>query len=688
MPSARRPRVPQTGGTVNKPPEEMNATINRTMKKAVSVHDFTNQSRKESLQDDLVNKHVDRSKAFAKVTRPSELRNRIAATWEQSVLPHTDTWQTTQNELAIAGLEPSADGDLIDQNRQRKEDLKARHDAYVFDKARAKLEMLAINKYGSVQKMFEEFDDDGSGTISLDEFSAALVKRHLEPLFPREQQRVIFERIDDDHSEQIDIDEFLGCFKKEQSENANHAADAAAKADDFMTRATHHETTAKKKLPPEVQAIKDKLIEKIFNKRRGNKLLDSQHHNTEYLLTTFQQFDADFSGKLSHNEIVRAVGPRGLNLGLKEEEIIKLVRCMDENRDGEVSYKEFIKFLEVHDIDPDYNPFFDSRHRELAKLSKLSQAPWRWTHTTEQALEAFHELNNKRATDNETKVFNDTLDRERMKALEANQRADMLKPLVTSRSLSALKLTMQETEKPAPTCADDIFDDMAATNAQQLAAICPRFVPAPPTDWSRTGYGGNGTHPRSGLYANPVERFSTTAGEYYPELVYKPNQPVTRDSISDSSLGAMKERVRLGARKRRLHANMTTIMRNVKLQEQMQFMNEEQILKEKAHQMVTYFKNTYDKDLEAERKMPPNVMQRKAHLPSFSKMWGGAKDSMFHQTHLKDQKVDFRTVSHDVGKEVANIVAKERAVQKVARKEKRQQIFADLKAKGQTAASR
>ena len=43
---------------------------------------------------------------------------------------------------------------------------------------------------------------------------------------------------------------------------------------------------------------------------------------------------------------------------------------------------------------------------------------------------------------------------------------------------------------------------------------------------------------------------------------------------------------------------MTTIMRNVKLQEQMQFMNEEQILKEKAHQMLTYFKHTYDKDLE------------------------------------------------------------------------------------------
>ena len=49
---------------------------------------------------------------------------------------------------------------------------------------------------------------------------------------------------------------------------------------------------------------------------------------------------------------------------------------------------QFIRFLEVHDIDPDYNPFFDSRHRELAKLQKLSKAPWRWTHTTQQALEA------------------------------------------------------------------------------------------------------------------------------------------------------------------------------------------------------------------------------------------------------------------------------------------------------------
>merc|ERR1711988_1690282 len=158
---------------------------------------------------------------------------------------------------------------------------------------------------------------------------------------------------------------------------------------------------------------------------------------------------------------------------------------------------------------------------------------------------------------------------------------------------------------------------------------------------------------KSGMYADADERFSTTFGNYYPELVYKPNQPVTRDAVSDAALGHMSERVRLGARKRRLHANMTTIMRNVKLQEQMQFMNEEQILKEKAHQMLTYFKHTYDKDLEAERKMPPNIMQRKQNVPSFSRMWGGNNDNQFHHSQIKDKAVDFRTTSQEVGKEVA-----------------------------------
>ena len=63
----------------------------------------------------------------------------------------------------------------------------------------------------------------------------------------------------------------------------------------------------KVKLPPEVQAIKDKLVGKIFSKRRGNKLLDSMHYNTQYLLTTFQQFDNDMSGKLSHDEVRHGV---------------------------------------------------------------------------------------------------------------------------------------------------------------------------------------------------------------------------------------------------------------------------------------------------------------------------------------------------------------------------------------------
>ena len=149
--------------------------------------------------------------------------------------------------------------------------------------------------------------------------------------------------------------------------------------------------------------------------------------------------------------------------------------------------------------------------------------------------------------------------------------------------------TQEMAKKPKATHADDIFDDMHETKMTQLSSICPRFVPPKPTDWSRVGYGGNGTHPHSGLYAAPEKQYTTTNANYLKPLNYKPNQPVSRDCVSDAQVGVVAAKQRLKARKTRLRKNMATIMRNVKLQEQMQFMNEEQILKEKAHQMLTYF---------------------------------------------------------------------------------------------------
>ena len=71
-----------------------------------------------------------------------------------------------------------------------------------------------------------------------------------------------------------------------------------------------------------------------------------------------------------------------------------------------------------------------------------------------------------------------------------------------------------------------VFEDMSNTKKFQLSSICPRFVPPPPTDWARTGYGGDGVDAKSALFLPPSERFNTTANAYFTPLLYEPNQPV------------------------------------------------------------------------------------------------------------------------------------------------------------------
>ena len=65
----------------------------------------------------------------------------------------------------------------------------------------------------------------------------------------------------------------------------------------------------------------------------------------------------------------------------------------------------------------------------------------------------------------------------------------------------------------------------------------------------------------------------------------------------------------------------------------MRFMNEEQKLKQKATEMLNYFKTTYEKDLTAVRKGPPEVMQRRQNRKLYTRMWGGSRTNMLHSSN-------------------------------------------------------
>ena len=98
--------------------------------------------------------------------------------------------------------------------------------------------------------------------------------------------------------------------------------------------------------------------------------------------------------------------------------------------------------------------------------------------------------------------------------------------------------------------SNDLFADMQRTQQIQMDGICPRFVPPPPTDWSRVGYGGNGTDNQSAQYLQRNSRFRTTNTDYFAPLVYKPNQPVKRNTVSDADRATI-ERKKFVAERRR-----------------------------------------------------------------------------------------------------------------------------------------
>jgi len=105
------------------------------------------------------------------------------------------------------------------------------------------------------------------------------------------------------------------------------------------------------------------------------------------LIQVFKQWDEGMSGFLTPDEFCDAIGERHLNLGVNRVDMSKVLDEIDADHNGEISYKEFAKFLQVHDIDPEYNPFFDSRQRAMNSLHKIAIKPWQWQKETDLANE-------------------------------------------------------------------------------------------------------------------------------------------------------------------------------------------------------------------------------------------------------------------------------------------------------------
>ncbi|GMI08530.1 hypothetical protein TrRE_jg12012 [Triparma retinervis] len=587
-----------------------------------------------------------------KLIAPKERKHEMA-TYQPSKIPDPKKWKSETKEKLGKG-EYHDNYEYLDLAKEKNDFIKHENDKIMFNKARKKLAQLASNKFGDIKNMFKMFDYDNNGTVSLDEFSRGLKRRNLEALFSREQQRILFEYIDKDKNEQLDVQEFIH-FLSPGNGPGNSELDGMPSSRSTMSKFGRPEVKKKeKKMDPVVQRVKDMIVDRLVARRRAHKMDDSQAVNSEYLIQIFKQWDDSMTGYLTPDEFCGALGERHLNLGVSKSDMDKVLNELDADHNGEISYKEFAKFVQVHDIDPEYNPFFDSRQRALNNLDRIANKPWQWQKETDNAIAHQAAMFKAIEADNAT-TLKYRAERQRQEEASIPQETNMMnnksRPHTVSGSRGGVGLAPENMKRTLSkvNSSAELFEEMRAKKAEQLAAICPRFRPLPPTDWKRTGCGGDGVDPNAGGYYQPMTMSTTTTNDYYPPLHYVPNQDIKRDLKSDAQKGFEEKMFQTVKRKKRTDANFRVIMERVKRQEQMEHMNNDQKLREKSHQMLTYYKQIYTADNKLQKKNGFGFESKK-HPEFAHRMWGGTTESPFHVSHMhKKPAVLFRTTSSDFG---------------------------------------
>lgn len=508
------------------------------------------------------------------------------ATWATTLAPRSSDW-TTEARDATQGAEGAVEKEKLwmERDRQRTIDATRSHNRMLFCRARDRLNQLVCHKFGSLKAMFNQFKVSESGMMSLDEFSAGLKRQKLENVFPREYQRIVFEALGREYVERMQVHDLLNVLNPEMDKYSQEKIISFPLPEDARLanrQRTFPDPTClvdKPLLPDELYPIRSKIVDAVFHKTRLEKRETGVPEQTEFLMNAFKQLDTNMSGTLAPDEILMALGPRHLDLKLDATELRRLVdfvakSCDGKTHDARISYKTFIRFLEITDIEPDYSPFFDHRNRELLALKRFSEAPWQWNNPgwDENTLAPDHDI-----PEITEPTRTDDVDQPYVRPMFSPQELNAYNKQIAKMSAEAVS----DARRPL-TSSGDIFADLRMTNRLKLLYTCPRFVSPPPTDWTRTGCGGNGINNASGLYLPSSERFITTSQSYFKPLRCNPNGSMSRDTVSDAEnvVNERKRRARARlAKNNALHRDMAWRQRK---REQMRFMNEEQKLIQKV----------------------------------------------------------------------------------------------------------
>ena len=574
---------------------------------------------------------------------------------------------------------------LLDLNEEKEKSMQKAYERYNADRARKKLQRLVNHQYaGSVDILFEHNDTDKDGELDFEEFSSILKRKCLEQFFSRKEQRDVFKAIDPDHSEKVSMKEFVAFLKAEPDEHGKpkvvrgprddqdddeieNSRMAKAEVDyeshfianatitrgsemSFTTKAA--DRTLAQELKKRAEKTKENMVRKIVLKRRSEKNEDGIGVTSDYLLNAFKSCDKDMSGTLSREELDFAFGPEWLNLNVSKAEMDDFIAVADADDDGEVSYKEFIKALQIHDLEPAYNPVMEARERGLKRLHDRVRAPYKFGAELN-AMQARAEA--LRIDEAALAAANEAAKEAELAALHSGKGDKLLLPAQWLSSTKPVpRVPGPGSEKVAgydgrPVGSGaELFDDIDRINGVVASRVGKRMTHQPELhsyDNSRIGLGTGGVDPTSSLHMGPSDRFTKTSVLYHAPLVYAPNKPVARpdgkcDSVEDAAVRAERRNRRFARSER----NQADSRMRIKEQELLKQMDDDQRERTAAAMSYKYLKSAYFKDLRIHAREPLEVMAKKPNWPDFTRTYTtSANTQLRDMAHLPDDR-DYGTV--------------------------------------------